>query len=415
MATLSPMYAEVNPLPRLLMGPGPVNADPRVLRAMSAPLLGQFDPQFREYMRETMALYRHVFETENEWTFVVDGTARSAIEAAMVSVVEPGDRVLIGNFGRFGQLQIEIARRVGADVRVLDAPWGRVLTADQIEAGLKTHQPRLLALCQGETSTTVLQPLEGLGPLCRRYDVLLQVDATASFGGVPLSADAWGIDCVTAGLQKCLAGPPGAAPLTLSPRMAERIFRRRHMEEGLRPPDYRPPDTPMIRSNYFDLAMIMDYWSEKGVNHHTEATSMLYAARESARIFLAEGAAQVFARHALAGRALAAGAEALGLTVFGDPVHRLPHITGVCIPEGVDGERVRAAMLRDFSVEIGSAFGPLKGKIWRIGTMGWNARKDAVLVTLAALEAALAAERFGVPRGAGVDAASAVYRERDGA
>jgi (S)-ureidoglycine---glyoxylate transaminase len=411
MSTADPLCAEINPLPRLLMGPGPVNADPRVLRAMSCPLLGQFDPQFREYMRETMALYRRVFETANEWTLVVDGTARSAIEAAMVSTVAPGERVLIGNFGRFGQLQIEIARRVGADVRVLDAPWGAVFDPGQIEAGLKQHRPRLLALCHGETSTTMLQPLADLGALCRKYEVWLQVDATASFGGVPLPADAWGIDCVTAGLQKCLAGPPGAAPLTLSARLAEAIYRRRHVEEGLRPAGYQPPATPMIESNYFDLAGIIDYWGEKGLNHHTEATTMLYAARECARLFLAEGAARVFARHALAGQALTAGVEALGLKVFGDVAHKIPHITGVHVPDGLDGERVRAAMLNDFGVEIGASFGPLKGKVWRIGTMGYNARKDAVLVTLAALEAGLAGAGMRLPRGAGVDAAQAVYRK----
>jgi len=405
--------SELNPLPRLLMGPGPVNADPRVLRAMSAPLLGQFDPQFREYMRETMALYRGVFETKNEWTLVVDGTARSAIEAAMVSAVQPGERVLIGNFGRFGQLQIEIARRIGADVRVLEAPWGTVFAPEQIEAGLKAHRPTLLGICQGETSTTMLQPLEEVGRLCRRYDALLQVDATASCGGVPLPADAWEVDCVTAGLQKCLGGPPGVAPLTIGDRMAKRIFSRRHVEEGLRPPEYRPPTTPWIGSNYFDMAMVMEYWSEKGINHHTEATTMLYAAREAARVFLAEGAVNVYARHALAGRATVAGVEALGLTVFGDVANKIPHITGVCIPDGVDGERVRAAILQDFGVEIGSSFGPLKGKVWRIGTMGYNARKDAVLITLAALEAALAAEGVKLPRGAGVDAAAAVYREAE--
>ena len=331
----------------------------------------------------------------------------------MVSVVEPGERVLVGNFGRFGQLQIEIARRVGADVRVIDAPWGAVVTPEQVEAALRKHRPRLFAICQGETSTTMLQPLAELGPLCRRYDALFQVDATASFGGVPLPVDAWGVDCVTAGLQKCLAGPPGAAPLTISDRMAELIFKRRHIEEGLRPPDYQPPATVRIGSNYFDLAMIMEYWGPQGINHHTEATTMLYAARESARIFLAEGAANVFARHTQAGRAVVAGVEALGLKVFGDPAHRIPHITGVCVPDGVDGERVRAGMLADFGVEIGSAFGPLKGRMWRIGTMGYNARKDAVLVTLAALEAALAAERVKFPRGAGVDAATAVYRDAE--
>jgi (S)-ureidoglycine-glyoxylate aminotransferase len=195
--------------------------------------------------------------------------------------------------------------------------------------------------------------------------------------------------------------------------MADLIFRRRHIEEGLRPPDYLPPATPMIVSNYFDLAMVMDYWGPQGINHHTEATTMLYASRESARIFLAEGATNVFARHSMAGRAVVAGVEALGLKVFGDVAHKIPHITGVCVPDGVDGERVRAAMLQDFGVEIGSSFGPLKGKIWRIGTMGYNARKDAVLVTLAALESALAAERVKLPRGAGVDGAAAVYREAE--
>ena len=403
--------AELNPAPRLLMGPGPVNADPRVLRAMSAGLLGQFDPQFRAYMRETMALYRATFETANEWTLVLDGTARSAIEAVMVSVVSPGDRVLVGNFGRFGQLQIEIARRVGADLRTVDAPWGAVLDPAQVEAAIRQHRPRLLALCHGETSTTMLQPLAEIGALCRQHDVLLQVDATASFGGAALPVDDWGIDCATAGLQKCFAGPPGAAPLTLSDRMAAIILGRHHVEEGLRAMDSQPPATEMIRSNYFDLAMILNYWGEQGINHHTEATSMLYAARECARIFLVEGSARVFARHALAGRALTAGVEAMGLQTFGDRRYRLPYIVGVEIPDGVNGEAVRKRMLADFGVEVGAAFGPLKGKIWRIGTMGYNARKDAVLITLAALEAALSAERFPLPRGAAIDMAVKIYRE----
>jgi (S)-ureidoglycine-glyoxylate aminotransferase len=197
--------------------------------------------------------------------------------------------------------------------------------------------------------------------------------------------------------------------------MTRVIFGRRHLEEGLRPAGYQPPDTAVIGSNYFDLAMILDYWSERGVNHHTEATTLLYAAHECGRIFLAEGLPAAFVRHARAGRALAAGVEAMGLKLFGDRAHAIPHITGVCIPDGVDGERVRASLLENFGVEIGSSFGPLQGKIWRIGTMGYNARKDAVLITLAGLEAALAAAGFRGPRGAGVDAALAVYREAEAA
>jgi (S)-ureidoglycine-glyoxylate aminotransferase len=391
------------------MGPGPINADPRVLRAMSAQLLGQFDPQFRGYMRDTMEAYRQLFETKNTWTLLLDGTARSAIEALMVSAVEPGDRVLVASFGRFGQLMSEIARRASADVRVIEAEWGTVFAPEQIEAAIKSHAPKLLAICQGDTSTTMLQPLADIGAICRRHGVLLQVDATASFGGTPLPVDAWQIDIVTAGLQKCLGGPSGSAPVTFSDAAAERIYRRRHIEEGLRPRDYVPGAGRIIGSNYFDMAMVMDYWSEKGLNHHTEATTMLYGARECARIVLQEGLYDCFARHALASRAMVAGIEALGLAVYGDRRNKMPNVTGVYIPAGVDADRARNALLNDFNIEIGTSFGPLHGKIWRIGAMGYNARKDAVLVTLAAFETVLAAEGCKLPRGAGVDAALAAY------
>jgi len=244
---------------------------------------------------------------------------------------------------------------------------------------------------------------------------MLQVDATATLGGMPLPVDAWQIDCATAGLQKCLGGPSGSAPITLSERMAQAVYRRRHVEEGLRGPGYAPGEGPIVGSNYFDLAMLIDYWSDLGLNHHTEATSMLYAARECGRLFVEEGREHAFQRHAQAGRALAAGLDAMGLRIFGDRASKMPHVTGVHIPEGVAGDRVRAALLGDFNIEIGTSFGPLHGRIWRIGTMGVNAREDAVLATLAALEAVLSAERVKLPRGAAVDAARAVYREAEGA
>jgi (S)-ureidoglycine---glyoxylate transaminase len=196
-------FEDLNPLPRLLMGPGPINADPRVLRAMSAQLLGQFDPQFRQMMKETMLLYRQVFETKNDWTFIVDGTARSGIETVMASVIEPGDRVLVCSFGRFGQLKTEIARRAGADLKVIEAEWGTVFAPEVIEAAVKAFSPKLVAVCQGDTSTTMLQPLAEIGKICHRYGALLQVDATATIAGAPLPVDAWEIDGVTAGLQKC--------------------------------------------------------------------------------------------------------------------------------------------------------------------------------------------------------------------
>jgi (S)-ureidoglycine-glyoxylate aminotransferase len=404
------IFDDINPAPRLLMGPGPINADPRVLKALGTQLIGQFDPQFRVYMKETMELYRRVFETRNRWTFLVDGTARSAIECAMVSVVEPGDRVLVLAFGRFGQLKAEIARRVGADLRVAEAEWGAVFRPEQVEAAVKAFRPKLVATCQGDTSTTMAQPLEEIGKICHRYGAMLQVDATATVGGMPLPVDAWEIDCVTGGLQKCLGGPSGSAPITLSERMAEAIYRRRHIEEGLRPKDYAPGAGRIIGSNYFDLAMLMDYWSDFALNHHTEATTMLYGARECARIFVKEGHASAFRRHALASRAMIAGAEAMGLEVFGDQAHKMPNVTGIHIPAGVDGDRARRALLEHFNIEIGTSFGPLHGKIWRIGAMGYNAREDCVLATLAGLETVLAAEGHMLVRGAGVDAALAVYR-----
>ena len=402
---------EINPAPRLLMGPGPINADPRVLRAMSAQLLGQFDPQFREYMKEVSELYRGVFQTKNRWTLLIDGTARSAIEAALASLIEPGDRVLVPVFGRFGHLKVEIAKRFGAEVIALEAEWGTVFRPEQLEAAIKKHQPKIVAVSHGDTSTTMAQPLAELGKLCRAHDVLLYVDATATLGGMDVPADAWQLDVVSAGLQKCLAGPSGSAPITLNERAEKIIVRRRHTEEGLKKKDEKDGEGPIIRTNYFDLAMIMDYWSDKALNHHTEATTMLYAARECARILLQEGLQKAFARHASASQALSEGLKAMGLELFGDQGHKMANVTGVHIPQGVDGEKVRRALLKDFNIEIGTSFGPLHGRVWRIGTMGYNARPDAVLNTVGALEAILAAEHFKVPRGAAVDAALAVYRK----
>jgi (S)-ureidoglycine---glyoxylate transaminase len=411
LANAASAFGELNPAPRLLMGPGPINADPRVLRAMSSQLLGQFDPQFRQMMRETMALYRAFFETQNDWTLVLDGTARSAIEMVMMSAIESGDKVLVCSFGRFGQLLDEIAQRCGANVKVIQAEWGTVFDLAQIEAALKAFSPKLVAVCQGDTSTTMLQPLEGLGGLCHRYGAMLQVDATASCGGTPLPVDAWAVDAVTAGLQKCLAGPSGASPITLSNRLAETIYRRRHIEEGLRPADYQPGQGSRIASNYMDVAMIMDYWSDAGLNHHTEATTMLYGARECARIFVQEGLQNVYARHAAASRAVVAGLKGMNLRTYGDLSNKMPNVTGVYVPEGINGDKLRAALLNDFNIEIGTSFGPLAGKIWRIGAMGYNARLDCVMQTLSALEVVLAAEGHKFTRGAGVDAAYGAYKQ----
>ncbi|MDP6604290.1 MAG: alanine--glyoxylate aminotransferase family protein [Rhodospirillales bacterium] len=410
MADAPELFDELDPPPRLMMGPGPINADPRVLRAMSMPLLGQFDPAFTSYMDEVMRLLRQLFRTENRWAFLVNGTARAGIEAILTSLIEPGDKVLVPVFGRFGHLLCEIAERSGASLATIETEWGTVFEASRIEAAIREHRPKLVALVHGDTSTTMAQPLDEIGPLCRRYGALLYVDATATIGGMDVAVDAWMLDAVSVGLQKCLSGPPGCAPITFNARVEEAVLRRKRIERGLASGDATPANAAPIQSNYFDLPMLMDYWSEDRLNHHTEATSMLYAARECFRIALREGQSVRIARHELASRALTAGLSAMDLGLFGDQDHKMTNATGVVIPGGLDGEQVRTRMLDDFGIEIGTSFGPLKGRIWRIGTMGYNCRKQNVLACLGALDATLRQGGHACTPGAAVDAAIAVYR-----
>ncbi len=400
--------APVHPPHRLLMGPGPINADPRVLRAMSAGLVGQYDPAMTGYMADTQQLYREVFRTANEATLLVDGTSRAGIEAILVSLVKPGERVLVPVFGRFGHLLAEIAERCGAEVHTIEREWGTVFTPEEIEAALDRVQPRVLAIVQGDTATTMCQPLAELGALCAERDVLLYSDVTASLAGNPFEMDAWGLDAASAGLQKCLGGPSGSSPVTLSAAAVEVIQGRRHIEAGIRESDDEERGT-RIASNYFDLGMILDYWGPRRLNHHTEATSMLYGARECARLLVEEGMDAAIARHALHGRAMTTGLAALGLKLFGDQRHKMHNVVAVYIPDGVNGDAVRTGLLHDFAIEIGTSFGPLHGLVWRIGTMGYNARTDTVLGTLAALEQVLRAAGTNPTPGAGVGAAKEVY------
>lgn len=360
------------------------------------------------YMNETQALYRGVFATRNDATVLVNGTSRAGIEAAIVSLVRPGDRVLVPVFGRFGHLLAEIAERAMADVHIIETAWGQVFPASVIEEAIVRVDPHLIALVQGDTSTTMNQPLDEIGALCERHGVLFYSDATASLGGNPFETDAWGLDAVSAGLQKCLGGPSGSSPVTLSERAVEVVRTRAKIEAGIREPG--DPDAPdLVRFNYFDLGMILDYWGPRRLNHHTETTTMLYGARECARIILEEGRDAVIERHRVSGAAMLAGVQGLGLTVFGDVAHKMNNVVAALIPDTVVGDAVRSSMLLDFGIEIGTSFGPLHGRVWRIGMMGVNARKDAVLQTLAALEAALRRAGASIPTGGGVDAAMDVY------
>lgn len=408
------LFDRLSPPPRLLMGPGPITAYPRVLQAMSNQLIGQFDPVMTGYMNQTMALYRSIFKTDNEATLLVDGTARAGIEAVLFSLIEPGDKVLVPIFGRFGHLLAEIAERAGANVIKFEVDWGNVVPDSLIEQYLIRHRPKILALVQGDTSTTMLQPLEGAGELCKKHGVLFYSDATASIVGNEFETDLWALDAVSVGLQKCLGGPSGSAPVTLSEEVVERIRLRKHIEAGIRTNAHQAGELTRIRSNYFDLGMILDYWGEERLNHHTEATSMLYAARECAQINLQEGLDKVIARHKRVGDALVAGLLAMGLDLFGDLSHKMNNVVGVIIPSYVDGEKLRQQMLSQFNIEIGTSFGPLHGKIWRIGTMGYNARIDTVLITLLALEALLVRAGGVIKQGAAYQSAMASYAAAGG-
>jgi (S)-ureidoglycine-glyoxylate aminotransferase len=405
----SNLFETLNPPQRLLMGPGPINAYPRVHQAISAALIGQYDPVMTGYMNQVQSLYRGVFETTNKQTLLVNGTARSGIEAVLVSVLKPGDKVLIPVMGRFGHLLCEIVERVGGVVKTIDVEWGEVCAPEQVEKAIKAFQPKLLATVQGDTSTTMNQPLKEIGEICQRHDVLFYCDATASIAGNELKVDEWHLDAVSAGLQKCLGGPSGSAPVTLSDRCAEVINRRKHIEAGIRAEHHVVGDERMIQSNYFDLAMIMDYWGPERLNHHTESTSMLYAARECARLFLEEGADKVIARHKQAGDAMASGLAAMGLSLFGNQQYKMNNVVGVYIPDGLNGDKVRMELLHRFGIEIGTSFGPLHGKIWRIGTMGYNARQECVLTTLVALESLLLKYKVNINPGQAVLAAMDHY------
>jgi (S)-ureidoglycine-glyoxylate aminotransferase len=393
-------FGDLQPGPRLLLGPGPTVADPRVLRAMSTSLLGQFDPEFTAIMNDVMELTRLAFQTRNGRAFPVSGTGRAGLEAAIASLVEPGDRVIVGECGRFGLLLIDIAERYGAEVVPVRGEWGRIIPPDAIGAALDGGRTKLVAMVHGETSTGVLQPLDEIARMTRAREALLMIDAVVTLGGCEVAVDRWGVDVAVAGTQKCLSCPSGLAPLVYTAR-AEAVLESRRTR---------------VRTNYLDLGQLADYWSPARFNHHTAPTAMVYGLREALRALHQEGLDVRFARHRLHGAALRAGLEALGLSLFGKeaPAHRLPFITPVVVPEGIDELRVRWRLIEDFGIEIGAAFGPLRGKIWRIGTMGYSARRENVLLCLAALESVLRREGWVTGAGAGVDAAVAYYAEAAG-
>jgi alanine-glyoxylate transaminase / serine-glyoxylate transaminase / serine-pyruvate transaminase len=384
---------QLNPSPRILMGPGPSDVHPRVLTTMATPLLGHLDPEFLKIMNETQELLRQTFRTDNALTFPVSGTGSAGMEACVVNLIEPGDRMVVAVNGFFGQRMVDVARRAGAAVTPAERPWGEVFDLQQLREALQAARPKVLGIVHAETSTGAWQPLEGLGKLCHEFDTLLLVDAVTSLGGVPVEIDAWEVDAVYSVSQKCLSGPPGMAPVSFSPRAVEAVNRRK----------------TKVQSFYLDVTLLQRYWGEERFYHHTAPITMVYALREALRLVHEEGLEARWIRHRLNHAALKAGLAALGLGYATAEGYELPQLNAVRIPAGADDVATRRRLLGEFGIEIGGGLGEFKGKVWRVGLMGHASRPNNVLLFLAALESCLLTQGVKVAVGNGVAAAERAY------
>lgn len=390
-----PIPGQLNPSPRVLLGPGPSDVHPRVLTAMATPLVGHLDPEFLAMMNETQDMMRQVFRTRNALTFPVSGTGSAGMETCVVNLIEPGDKMVVCVNGVFGQRMTDVAQRAGAAVTTTERPWGEVFDLNQIRDVLQKVRPKMLGIVHAETSTGAWQPMEEVGKLCHEFDALLLIDTVTSLGGVPVEIDAWGVDAVYSGTQKCLSCPPGLAPVSFSPRAVEAINRRKSK----------------VQSWYLDMTMVQRYWNEERFYHHTAPITMIYALREALRLVLEEGLDARFARHRRNHLALKAGLAALGITYATAEGHQLPQLNLVRIPAGADDLTTRKRLLSEFGIEIGGGLGDFKGKVWRVGLMGHASRPSNVLLFLAALEQCLVAQKVKVTAGAGVAAANKFYLE----
>ena len=364
--------SQLNPLAiphRLLLGPGPSNAHPDVLQAMSTPPVGHLDPAFLGLMDEIQTLLRYVWQTENLLTIAVSGTGTAAMEATIANSIEPGDVVLVGVAGYFGNRLVDMAGRYGANVQKITKPWGEVFSLEELRTAVETYRPAILALVNAETSTGARQPLEGLGELCREFDCLLLVDTVTSLGGVPLFLDEWGVDLAYSCSQKGLGCPPGASPFTMSPRAMEKLQRRRDK----------------VANWYLDMNLLGKYWGIDRIYHHTAPINLYYALREALRLIAQEGVENCWTRHQKNAEYLWQKLEAFGLTLHVEKQFRLPTLTTVRIPEGVDGKAIQSRLLNEYNIEIGGGLGELAGKVWRVGLMGYNSRPESVDRLLSAL------------------------------
>jgi alanine-glyoxylate transaminase/serine-glyoxylate transaminase/serine-pyruvate transaminase len=377
---------------RLLLGPGPSEVNPEVLRSLALPPLGHLDPVLLEIMGQIQDLLRRSFGTKNHLTLALSGTGTSGMEAALANSVEPGDRVLVGVIGYFGERLCEIAKRVGGVVERIEGEWGKPLDPEDVRKAIEKHEPRVVCLVHAETSTGVVQDLTGIADAAHKVGALLLVDAVTSLGGQTLRVDDWGIDICYSGSQKCLGAPSGLAPITFSERAVERIKQR----------------TKPVDSFYLDMLLLDKYWSERQY-HHTISAPLIYALYTSLSLLHSEGLEASWERHRLNHRAFRKGIEAMGLHLLPDEAFSLWPLNAVLVPGGLDEAKIRSSLLNEHGIEVGGGLGPLKGKLLRVGLMGYGSRREFVLELLAALEIVLWDMGHRSDAGAGVQAAMQIY------
>jgi alanine-glyoxylate transaminase / serine-glyoxylate transaminase / serine-pyruvate transaminase len=391
---------ELNPPSRLMLTPGPSSVDSRVYRALAAPLVGHLDPWFKGCMDDTQGLLRQIFQTENRLTMPLSASGSGGIEASVLNTLEEGDEAIVAVNGVFSDRMFEIASRATTKVIKVEAPYGLPVDAEDVRKAGKGKKIKMIGLAHGETSSGVVTKLDAYRKVADELGALLVVDTVASLAAVPLHVDRDRIDICFSGSQKAISAPPGMSPITVG-AAAEEAFRKRKTK---------------VQSWYFDLSTAMNYWGKERLYHHTPPISLIYALREAMRIVVEEGLEARWERHRVNQLALIAGVEAMGMGLLvKNPADRLPTVTAVMIPSGVDDAKVRNQLLEEFNIEIAGGFGPVKGKIWRVGLMGHCSQKPNVLLFLSALEKVLGEQGFRVPVGAGVAAAIASYSHAEAA
>ncbi len=358
---------------RLLLGPGPSNSHPDVLKALSLPPVGHLDPFYIELMAEVQELLRYAWQTNNRLTLPMSGTGSAAMEATIANSVEPNEIVLVAKKGYFGSRLEDMAGRYGANVKTIEKPWGHAFALDEIQAALEMYKPSIFAIVHAETSTGVCQPMDGIGDLCRKFDSLLLVDTVTSLGGVPLFIDKWKIDLAYSCSQKGLSCPPGLGPFTMGPRAEEKLALRKGQ----------------VPNWYLDVSLLNKYWGSDRVYHHTAPVNMNFGIREALRLLANEGLEQAWTRHKINAQRLWNGLESLGLELHVSEDLRLPTLTTIRIPADVDGKAFSLHLLNEHGIELGGGLGDLSGKVWRLGLMGYNSTLDNVNLILNLFETEL--------------------------